>query len=172
MIWQCKHKYRDMSAVQTLHSNQLRQLHTHAGWTNMSILLHAPMHHRIQKIKVILKQIFIFKQRIIGWRQYSSCLSHSVVEKLKNIKILFLNILGMAWLWQICGLAKTLNFCHWSLQWFCECLQNLKSQIGARKWSLIVLCTPSKKIWDYLGIFPKRRTPPPPPFGNFDHFLP
>ena len=23
-----------------------------------------------------------------------------------------------------------------------------------------------KKIRDYLGIFPKRRTPPPPPFGN------
>ena len=27
-----------------------------------------------------------------------------------------------------------------------------------------------KKLRDYLGIFPKRRTPPP--FGNFDHFLP
>ena len=29
-----------------------------------------------------------------------------------------------------------------------------------------------KKLRDYLGIFPKWRTPPPPPFGNFDHFLP
>ena len=28
-----------------------------------------------------------------------------------------------------------------------------------------------KKSRDYLGIFPKRRTPTPP-FGNFDHFLP
>ena len=29
-----------------------------------------------------------------------------------------------------------------------------------------------KKIRDFLGVFPKCRTPPPPPFGNFDHFLP
>ena len=30
-----------------------------------------------------------------------------------------------------------------------------------------------KKIRNFLGIFPKCRTPPPPPpFGNFDHFLP
>ena len=31
---------------------------------------------------------------------------------------------------------------------------------------------PQKKIRDYLGIFPKRRTPPLPPFGNFNLFLP